>query len=60
MMKNENQIDSSEYKITINNVNLTLKFIDMQNEDTLDEVMNILISSYQSRVIGQKVPDSYG
>ena len=57
-MENEIQVDRSEYIITINDISLTLKFADKPNENMLDEILSILISSYRSRIMGQELFNS--
>lgn len=48
--------EKTEYKISINNVNLVLKFAEKPSSTTQDQVMGILIDSYKSRIMAQKSP----
>jgi len=39
-----------EQKISVNNINVILKFADKPNDNIQDQTLNILINSYQSRI----------
>jgi hypothetical protein len=42
-----------EHRTKINNINVTIKFSDKPNRDTQDQILEILMKSYESRVISQ-------
>lgn len=45
--------NNSEHRAKINNINMTIKFLDKPNRDTQDQILEILMKSYESRVISQ-------